>query len=231
MTTTGHGVNITGNNGANILTGSAFADTLSGGAGNDTLSGGDGDDAFLYASQAEYGTVTPSTFSGDAINGGTGTDTLRYTATAAGTFTLANNLTGVEAVALSNAAGSLTGTVALGVDASLVTSALAIYGNAGNNAIRGGTAADTLDGGAGNDIFLIKDAAHHGLGEVIIGGAGTADEIRFDSATIDSTLVLRSGVDASVERAVIGTGTAAAAVTTAPRRSISTPRPSQTPSP
>jgi Ca2+-binding RTX toxin-like protein len=209
MTTTGHGVNITGNNGANTFTGSAFGDTLSGALGNDTLSGGDGDDAFLYATQAEY--------TGDNINGGAGTDTLRYTATVAGTFTLAatTTLAGVEAVALSNAAGSLAGTVALGVDASLVTSALAIYGNAGNNAIRGGTAADTLDGGAGNDIFLIKDAAHHGLGEVIIGGAGTADEIRFDSATIDSTLVLRSGVDASVERAVIGTGTAAAAVTTA----------------
>ena len=206
MTTTGHGVSITGNAGGNTIVGSAFADTISGGAGNDVLGGGDGDDVFLYATQAEY--------TGDALTGGAGTDTLRYTATAAGTFTLANNLNGVEAVALSNAAGSLAGTVALGVDASLVTSALTIYGNAGANAIRGGQAADTLDGGSGNDIFLIKDALHHGLGEVITGGAGT-DEIRFDATVADSTLTLRSGVGATVERAVIGTGTAAAAVTTA----------------
>jgi len=226
MTTTGHGVSITGNAGANVLTGSAFDDTLTGangidtlnggagndilngGAGNDILNGGDGDDALLYASQAEY--------TGDNINGGAGTDTLRYTATAAGTFTLAATtiLTDVEAVALSNAAGALTGTVALGVDASLITTALTIYGNAGNNAIRGSQADDTLNGGGGNDIFLIKDGAHHGAGEVITGGAGT-DEIRFDATVADSWLMLSAGIGADVERAVIGTGTAAAAVATA----------------
>lgn len=65
-------------------------------------------------------------------------------------------------------------------------------------------------GGEGDDLFVISAFADHAAGEVIEGDGGT-DELRFTGA-VAGTLVPGAGVD--VERVVIGTGTAAAAVLT-----------------
>ena len=84
-------------------------------------------------------------------------------------------------------------------------------GGAGNDTITGGAGNDFIDGGLGNDTIIIATAAHHTTDEVIIGGDGI-DELRF-TATAASTLMLSAQVS-GIERVVIGTGTAAAAVAT-----------------
>lgn len=221
------GVSIAGNAGTNTITGTPFSDILNGGNGNDVLNGGGGndvligglgndmlkggtgDDIFLYASQAEY--------SGDTIDGGAGRNLLRFISSTAGTLTLNNiGMNTIQAVAITDALGYANGTTALNINGSAILSPITITGNAGSNVITGGQGADTLEGGGGNDIFIIGNAAHHPVGEIITGGAGI-DEIRFSAVSATglggNTLSLHNGSD--IERVIIGTGTAAAAITTA----------------
>jgi Ca2+-binding RTX toxin-like protein len=103
-----------------------------------------------------------------------------------------------------------TGTTQLNVDASLAPNALTIVGNDGANSligstagdtingnagvdtITGGAGTDTMDGGAGDDIYLIAAQAHHSAAE-IQDSSGTADEVRFTSATGGETLTIFAG--------------------------------------
>jgi Ca2+-binding RTX toxin-like protein len=71
--------------------------------------------------------------------------------------------------------------------------------------------ADTLLGGAGNDIFLFT-SAEHAVEDLVLGGGGN-DELRFAS-TIAGGETLVVDPDGDFELIVIGTGIAAAAVTT-----------------
>lgn len=89
-------------------------------------------------------------------------------------------------------------------------------GGGGNDTLTGGSTSTLLDGGIGNDLYIIKLAADHlssnlirDTGGVNIGGG--KDEIRFTS-TVTSTLVLNS-TDTGIELVSIGTGTAATALT------------------
>jgi len=129
-----------GNIGNDSLIGGGGQDFLFGDAGADTFSGGAGDD-FFYIDEA-----------GDIVtDGGAGVD--RAVITKAGiTVTLDSSWTNVERV--DGVAGSET------IDASAQTTAITLVGNAGNDALKGGTnndvlfgnvGADTLTGGAGND--------------------------------------------------------------------------------
>src|SRR3990172_7845260 len=201
------GMVITGNAAANTLTGTAnfIGDTLIGGVGADNLSGLAGNDVFVISLATHYVT-TANPLTSDRIDGGAGTDIIRFTSTAAGVLTLNANVTGVERVELSNQQGQTHLTTALGVDADLLNSSLAIVGNAGVNTITGTQAADTIDGGAGNDVILIADAGHHDAGESIDGGAGT-DVIRF-TTTAAQELILQSIVN--VETVAIATAAGAA---------------------
>ena len=114
---TASGTKFTGNAGNNTITGGTGNDIIDGGAGVDVLKGGAGNDVFLFASPADY--------TGDTVNGEAGTDTIRFTSTTGGeTLTLAATATGIEAVALSDANGVTTGTAAINVNASAVTTAL-----------------------------------------------------------------------------------------------------------
>jgi Ca2+-binding RTX toxin-like protein len=85
-----------------------------------------------------------------------------------------------------------------------------LSGGSGDDTLIGAEGLDTLLGGEGNDLFMLSAFTDHAAGEVIVGDAGT-DELRFTGATA-GTLVL--GAEVNVERVVIGTGTAAAAVLT-----------------
>jgi serralysin len=194
-------VEMIGNAGANVLTGSAEADTLNGGAGNDSLIGGAGDDVLVGGT------------GNDTLNGGAGLDTASYAdATAAVRVNLATTAaqaTGGAGTDLLSLIENLTGS-AFGDTLTGTTAANFIYGGAGNDTITGGAGADNLQGGAGNDLFVIGSFADHAAGEVIFGDTGT-DELRF-VGTAAGTLTLTSGV--SVDRVVIGTGTAASAVAT-----------------
>ena len=170
-----------GNAGADKLIGGDGNDTLVGGAGRDTVQGGVGDDLVRLASTAEFA-------AGELIDGGADTDTLRYTGTVAATLTLTAGVTNIEQVQLADANGSSAGTAAININAAAVGNGLSISGNAGNNVLTGTAFADTLNGGEGNDRFLIGAGAHHGGGEVIDGGLGT-NVIRFTS-TVADTLTL-----------------------------------------
>ncbi|MGH8711561.1 MAG: calcium-binding protein, partial [Burkholderiales bacterium] len=203
---------LTGSTLNDVLSGGGGNDTLIGGAGADNLQGGAGNDLFLIGSTAEFA-------AGEIINGGTETDTLRYTGTVAATLTLTANVTNIEQVQIANAAGDASGTAAINVNAAAVANGLNITGNAGNNVLTGtnfadtltggsgndtliggggndtligGAGTDNLQGGAGNDLFLIGSTAEFAAGEIINGGTET-DTLRY-TGTVAATLTLTANV-------------------------------------
>lgn len=85
-----------------------------------------------------------------------------------------------------------------------------IDSGAGNDTIIGGAGEDRLRGGGGNDLYIVTAAADHASWGEVEDTSGV-DELRFASVTAGETLVLGEE-DYGLERVVIGTGTAAAAV-------------------
>ncbi|MGA6829211.1 beta strand repeat-containing protein, partial [Nitrospira sp. NS4] len=163
-------ITISGPN-ADTLNGGAGNDILNGGAGDDTLHGEDGNDVFLIGRAAEHGV-------GEVIDGGAGSDVIRFTSTSAGeTLITAPGVTAVEGVVIGTAAGVTTGITALNVDASAMGSGLSLTGNNGANALTGtgfndvltgNAGTDSLTGGAGNDTLnggLGADSMTGGLGD------------------------------------------------------------------
>ncbi len=162
------------------------------------------------------------------INGGTGTDTLRFTSAVAGTLTLNTNVIDVERVEIATAAGVTTGIAAINVNAAAVTSngmtlvgnnganiltgtglADTLTGNGGNDTLIGGAGEDNLQGGDGNDVFLFA-LGDSGAGESVVGGAGI-DALRFTATS--GTLDLSGTVD--VESVAIATAAGLTTGTTA----------------
>lgn len=85
-----------------------------------------------------------------------------------------------------------------------------LIGYTGNDLLVGGDGSDDLQGGDGSDLYLIELAKDHATAEVRdLGGSGV-DEIRFADPGKTGTLTLFAA-EVGLERAVIGTGTAAAA--------------------
>jgi Ca2+-binding RTX toxin-like protein len=164
---------LTGNTGANRIDGGAGNDVINGGSGLDTLDGGEGSDVYLL-------TLLADKSDGEiADTGASGTDELRFAATAAGTLTLGALDTGIERVVIgtgNGAAAIATGTAALNINAAAAANGLYIAGNAGINQLTGSAFDDTIDGGAGNDILIGgagNDSITGGLGnDVITGGEG-----------------------------------------------------------
>jgi Ca2+-binding RTX toxin-like protein len=211
----GNALTLIGNNGANTLVGTAFADTILANAGNDIV---------VIQSAAAHAP-------GEVIDGGAGTDTIRFaSATAGETLALQATVAGIEAVAIADAAGAATGTVALNLDAAAVTTGLTLAGNDGANAILGtaqndtllgnggtdtligGLGADRLDGGAGDDVLVIRSLAEYAAGESLIGGAGS-DVLRFASTNAGETLTLTAAVS-GLEAAVLSDASGDASATT-----------------
>jgi len=135
---------LTGGAGKDQLMGGDGNDTLLGGGGRDTVHGGVGDDVVQLASVAQFA-------AGEIIDGGVGTDTLRYTGAAAATLRLTNLVTNIEQVKIANAAGDASGIAAINVNAAAVANGLTIIGNNGANVLTGTSQADTLIGNGGND--------------------------------------------------------------------------------
>ena len=178
------GDSLTGDGAANVLRGGPGADTLLGGAG-DTLEGGLGSDTILAPAadntwnitSTDTGTVGGVTFStienlsggsgvdlfvladgagvSGAIDGGTGVDSLDYSAyltavtvdLGATTATGASQVTGIFDVTGGSAGDSLTGDGAANV----------LRGGPGADTLLGG-AGDTLEGGLGSDTILAPAA-------------------------------------------------------------------------
>jgi len=135
-----------GGGGIDHLFGGAGADTLDGGLGRDQLAGGDGDDIYLLSS----------------VN-----DTIVEYANA-----------GIDTVQTSVSSLSLTAKQFGFVENLTYTGAAAFKGtgNALNNVVTGGLAADQLSGGAGHDVLVGRAGADHLLGDagddVLLGGSG-----------------------------------------------------------
>jgi Ca2+-binding RTX toxin-like protein len=185
---------LTGSSAANVIMGGAGNDVINGGGGIDTLDGGEGSDVYLVTLLAD------KTAAEITDTGTTGTDELRFAATAAVTLTLSAGDTGLESVVIGTGTGAsaaTTGKVALNVDATLSANGLTITGNAGNNTLTGSGFADTLDGGAGNDVLLGglgNDVLIGGLGQDTLTGGTGADIFKFSLITESGTTATKADV-------------------------------------
>src|SRR5450631_3160766 len=177
------GATITGSGAANVITGGAGNDIIDGGGGADVINAGGGDDTVTVR-----GTEA-------SIDGGTGSDTLVLAASSSVTSVNFALAAGVD-----QTAGDAVNTTGFeNLDASAMTTALAVTGSSGANAIATGSGNDVIHGGGGADI--IKAAAgndtvdYWGTEVSIDGGAGTNTLVVRASATIDLTAPDQSAGD------------------------------------
>lgn len=162
-------------------TGNTGANVITGNAGNNVLDGGTGTDSLIGGAGDDIYFLDVSTdVVTEASNGGTDTVNVGFTASLV-------NYANVENM-------TLTGTGAINAT-----------GNAGNNALRGNSAANTLTGGAGNDSYQLG----RGSGSDIIvendATVGNTDTALFDAGiSVDQLWFTKSGNNLVVT--VIGTG-------------------------
>ncbi|HEX6829795.1 MAG TPA: calcium-binding protein, partial [Burkholderiales bacterium] len=164
-------------------TGNGLANVITGGAGSDTLNGGAGADTLDGGAGA------------DRLAGGAGDDTYHVNVTGdivaeaagggidtvistANSHTLRANVENLSFAGIGNFSGTGNGL------------ANSITGGAGNDVLNGGAGADSMAGGAGNDIYLVDNA-----GDVVseLAGGGTD--------TVQTTLASRT-LEAQVENLV-----------------------------
>ena len=159
------GDNFIGNAAANQLLGMAGDDRLVGNAGNDVLDGGTGIDTMR-------GGLGNDTYYVDNIgdaaieDAGEGID-LVYSSVSSALRAHVENLT-------------LTGSGIRGNGNNLANR---IIGNDGNNIINGGLGADSLRGGAGNDIYYVDN-----IGDRVVESAGEGVDRVYSTATYSATL-------------------------------------------
>jgi Ca2+-binding RTX toxin-like protein len=183
-----NGLTLVGNAGVNRLVGTAYNDTINGGAGGDDMLGGRGDDVYIVDNARDAITELADQ----------GIDRVETALTHA----LAANVEDLR----------LTGTAAINGTGNALANR--ITGNAARNVIDGGGGTDVMDGAAGSDLYIIAAATDHSAAEIVDTGTGLTevDELRFTATS--GTLTVHAG-DVGLEQVVIGTGVAAAAVTTA----------------
>lgn len=118
---------------------------------------------------------------------------------------------------IENALGGMSADVLIGNNAGNMLDGGAgndeVDGNGGSDVLVGGLGLDSLDGGEGGDIYVVSALSEKSAAEIADSGLSGADEVRFAATSAAATLVLFAG-DTGIERVVIGTGTAASAVTT-----------------
>jgi Ca2+-binding RTX toxin-like protein len=181
-TATGTGpVELTGNNGANVLVGNSGDNFFNPRGGDDTIQAGAGNDLIRLG-----GGGVP-TYGNKLIDLGSGFDTLDF-----GGF-------GRSAIVVDLAAGSLKGggdagqgsatlisiesVVGDGFDDRISGSAAAesLSGGAGNDTLDGRGGNDTLTGGLGTDTFLFSTAPGAANADVVTDFISTANKIAFDN--------------------------------------------------
>ena len=143
-------INGTGNELANRLTGNAGNNILNGAAGADVMIGGGGNDTYFVDN------------SGDVVT------------------EWSNNGTDIVYASVSHALSSnvenLTLTGSADINGTGNWAANTITGNAGNNILDGGTDADRLIGGAGDDSYYVDNA-----GDVVVENAGAGTDTVYSS--------------------------------------------------
>ncbi|EJM02197.1 putative calcium-binding protein [Pseudomonas sp. GM102] len=192
-----------GNTGDNVITGGAGTDTLMGGAGADQFIGGAGIDTVSY-SDSNYIAVTINTKTGintgiaagdtyngiEIIQGGLGDDTF-ISGSAADTF---DGLAGNDTVDYSTSSAAVSvslvaGAVGAGGDAQgdKLSSIDKVIGTAFNDTLASNTSSSVLEGGAGNDVYVIS-----GNGVSIIEQIGGGDD---EVRTTMSSLSLAGNIE------------------------------------
>ncbi|MCU0534402.1 MAG: hypothetical protein MUD14_10970 [Hydrococcus sp. Prado102] len=152
-----------GQAGNDTLEGGNDNDFLSGGTGNNLVNGGAGNDTLVAAN----GIITEPGDIGDTLIGGAGIDELRVEG--ASNYVLTNDLISVgglihrySAVADNKAEGAiekvrLTGNTAdntIDASAALLIDRTFLFGNQGNDTIKGSQGLDQISGGSGNDSLV-----------------------------------------------------------------------------
>ena len=207
-----------------MISGGDGNDTITGGDGADSLDGGIGDDTFVQ---------TISQFNGDAdtITGGTGTNTLNLSTTAAVTIAdvgFNGRMSGITNVTVSDdtsdtvtwtlgsysqTAGVTTVTVGattVGViDATSYGVAITLAGNAGADTLTGSSFNDTITGGAGADSITGNagnDNINGGAGLNVIDAGSGDDTVTITDAADADNVVLGTGNDTLVGGAAVTAG-------------------------
>ena len=179
-------LNGTGNDIENVIVGNAADNVLDGGAANDSLAGGDGND-----------TLTGG-WDNDTIDGGAGIDVLLLAdAQTPLTIDLSSGvMTGGDASG--SALASLSGIEI--VNAGNVAVSVVATGSAGDELLRGGTAADVLRGGGGHDIIYGSLFSVNADGDQLYGGDGNDTVSAFGGKSLldggAGNDILTSGPDA-----------------------------------
>ncbi len=188
LTLTGGGdIDGTGNALDNVITGNTGANLLIGGDGDDTLHGGDGDDTLRGGAGL------------DNYDGNAGIDTIDFSD---GTQGAVIDL--VTGAVTNDSFGNNEGTVATNIEN--------ITGSNFNDTITGGISSTILDGGGGDDTFLIN-AGVGAIGAAYIGGTGTdtydnattTAQITFD--VVAGTIFDGSNTDTLTDIEIVSVGT------------------------
>ncbi|NRR34123.1 type I secretion C-terminal target domain-containing protein [Oxalobacteraceae bacterium] len=175
--------------GNDSLEGGAGADSLDGGLGNDSMRGQDGDDQYTV------------NVAGDVINEAAdgGTDTVLVAFTAAGSYTLADNVE--HGTVTATLAG--VGIIGNGLDNYLKGNGLAntLAGGAGSDTLDGGAGSDRLDGGSGDDCYLVDATA-----DVIVELAGGGNDTVIFTAASYTLSINVENLSYADSKAFIGMG-------------------------
>ena len=156
--------NIIGSSAADTLTGDALVNTIDGAEGDDVIDGAGGADIITGGAGNDTVVVRGTEVS---VDGGGGSDTIKLAAGSTYTVNLANaDQTSGDTAIVTNFEN---------IDASAMTTAVTLTGNASANVLTGGSGDDVLIGGAGAD--------------TLIGGAGS-DTVTYAASTAAVTVNL-----------------------------------------
>jgi Ca2+-binding RTX toxin-like protein len=170
------GITITGSSGTNFITGGSGADIIDGAGGADTIAAGAGNDTVTYR-----GSET-------SIDGGSGTNTLVLATATTVNLSVADQTT-IDVTTVTNFQN---------VDASALSTGVAITGTSSANTITGGSGGDSIDGGGGADVLS------GGAGDDAISYYGAESSI--DGGTGNNTLVLHAAMTVNLANADVTTG-------------------------
>lgn len=216
------GITLNGEAGNDYLQGGHGNDILVGGAGDDRLIGSDGEDFLLGGSgndQIIY--IAGQTHDGDYIDGGDGSDTVRFN-TDAGT-SLSFAVSGTAFLSIEELIGGMGNDT---LDASGLSTGIAIAGGAGNDVLvsgsgdsyldgedgdddlTGGAGNDTLEGGAGDDVMRGEDgndtfiywSGETPVGDTIDGGAGFDMLFLVSAPGVPPTVYLTDAMCTNIEQ-------------------------------
>ena len=203
---------INGYAGDDIITGSDFADTLYGGADIDTIAGGNYGDTYLfYASDVGNGESIVEASNGSGIDTFSILTNTDFTYMTAASFdnieaiTMASGVSGIftglqltgEAIALTgNSSGTETLTINMGAGETFVSGlttftnfeTIIINGSTGDEYITGSALAETITGGAGNDVIGGTDYTSGVASDTV------ADKIVFNTAATNGIDTIYLGV-------------------------------------